>query len=415
MAGSRYGDLQEHFAPFVQTPEQPRSSLLRPRVGFHPSCQEVEFDTPAFSGLDRENSQSVRPRFSADNDPNYLSQGPSSSCSDVEKLVGALYTLTNRVNQRPLALSKEELFDGDPLNYRRFIHHFDAYIARGVVDMADRLNLLISSCTGEAKESIADCILARSPDLGYDEARRILEVNFGQEHAIVSAYVRKLTEGPPIRSNDKSALAQLARDMRNCEISCGAMSSAGLNTQHTVASIFKRLPANLQDKFMASVGPQLERGQPILFSQLSVFLERRSLIEKSFLGQLAYHRKERGFSSSSQPDFGPPRTQKYSVNTAQVGDDDSRGNVAKQGCAFCLGQHAIWRCERFSNQPLRKRRAVVKSENLCFNCLGSHLVRACKSKSTCRECGGRHNTLLHEERQEVLPKENTPPLQERQV
>ena len=63
---------------------------------------------------------------------------------------------------------------------------------------------------------------------------------------------------------------------------------------------------------------------------------------------------------------------------------------------------------------MRKRRAVVKSENLCFNCLGSHLVRACKSKSTCRECGGRHNTLLHEERQEVLPKENTPPLQERQ-
>ena len=414
-SGSRYGDLrQEHSAPFVQTPEQPRSSLLRPRVGFHPPCQEVEFDTPAFSGLDRENSQSVRPRFSADNDPNYLSQGPSSSCSDVEKLVGALYTLTNRVNQRPLALSKEELFDGNPLNYRRFIRHFDAYIARGVVDMADRLNLLISSCTGEAKESIADCILARSPDLGYDEARRILEVNFGQEHAIVSAYVRKLTEGPPIRSNDKSALAQLARDMRNCEISCGGMSSAGLNTQHTVASIFKRLPANLQDKFMASVGPQLERGQPILFSQLSEFLERRSLIEKSFLGQLAYHRKERGFSSSSQPDFGPRRAQKYSVNTAQVGDDDSRGNVAKQGCAFCLGQHAIWRCERFSKQPLRKRRAIVKSENLCFNCLGSHLVRACKSKSTCRKCGGRHNTLLHEELQEVLPKENTPPLQERQ-
>ena len=134
--------------------------------------------------------------------------------------------------------------------------------------MADRLNLLISSCTGEAKESIADCILARSPDLGYYEARRILEVNFGQEHAIVSAYVRKLTEGPAIRSNDKSALAELVRDMRNCEISCGGMSSAGMDTQHTVASIFKRLPANLQDKFMASVGPQLERGQPILLSQL---------------------------------------------------------------------------------------------------------------------------------------------------
>ena len=116
--GSQYGNLrQEHSAPFVQTPEQPRSSLLRPCVGLHPPCQEVEFDTPAFSGLDRENSQSVRPRFLADNDPNYLSQGPSSSYSDVEKLVGALYTLTNCVNQRPLALSKGELFNGNLLNY----------------------------------------------------------------------------------------------------------------------------------------------------------------------------------------------------------------------------------------------------------------------------------------------------------
>ena len=110
---------------------------------------------------------------------------------------------------------------------------------------------------------------------------------------------------------------------------------------------------------MASVGPQLERGQPILFSQLSQFLERRSLIEKSFFGQFAHYRKERGFSSGSQPDFGPQRTQKCSVNTAQVGDDDSRGNVAKQSCAFCSGQHAIWRCKKFSKQSLKKRRAAV--------------------------------------------------------
>ena len=111
--------------------------------------------------------------------------------------------------------------------------------------------------------------------------------------------------------------------MRNCVISCGGMSSVGLNTQHAVASIFKRLPANLQDKFMAFVGPQLERGQTIIFLQLSEFLEKRSLVKKSFLRHLTYHREKRGFSSSSQLDFGPRRTQKYLVNTAQVGDNDA--------------------------------------------------------------------------------------------
>ena len=183
------------LCPICSDAEQPQSSLLLPHVGFHPPCQEVKFNTPAFLGLDRENSQSIGPRFLADNDPNYLSQGLSCLCSNVEKLVGALYTLTNCANQRLLAFSYEELFDGNPLNYRRFIRHFDAYIARDVVDMADRLNFLISPCTGEAKESIADCILARSPDLSYYEVRIILEVNFAQEHDIVSVYVRKLHRG----------------------------------------------------------------------------------------------------------------------------------------------------------------------------------------------------------------------------
>ena len=140
--------------PICSDREQPQPSLLLPHVGFHPPCQEAEFNTPAFSGLDRKNSQSVRPKFSADNDPNYLSQGLSCSYSDVKKLVGALYTLTNCVNQRPLLLSNEELFDGNPLNYRRFMRHFDAYIARGVVDMVDRLNFLISRVLEKQKRAL---------------------------------------------------------------------------------------------------------------------------------------------------------------------------------------------------------------------------------------------------------------------
>ena len=38
----------------------------------------------------------------------------------------------------------------------------------------------------------------------------------------------------------------------------------------------------------------------------------------------------------------------------------------------------------------------VKLKNLCFICLRSgHSIKECKSKSTCRTCKKRHNTLLH--------------------
>ena len=116
--------------------------------------------------------------------------------------------------------------------------------------------------------------MARTPELGYLEARKILETQYGQEHSIVTARVRHLTEGPLLKQNDEVALSQLARDMRNCEICCDGIASAGLDTQHTIYCIFKSLPRYLQDKCLSELGPPLEQGGAITFSQLSSFIQR---------------------------------------------------------------------------------------------------------------------------------------------
>ena len=73
--------------------------------------------------------------------------------------------------------------------------------------MAEKLDLLISCCTGEARANIADCIMAGTPELGYFEARKILERWYGQDHAIVSAYTNKIINGPPLKANDRNALS----------------------------------------------------------------------------------------------------------------------------------------------------------------------------------------------------------------
>ena len=73
--------------------------------------------------------------------------------------------------------------------------------------------------------------MARSPELNYFEACRILESLYGQEHTIVNAYVNKLVEGPLLKANDRSGLSALSRDMRNCLMACGNLRCAGLDTQ----------------------------------------------------------------------------------------------------------------------------------------------------------------------------------------
>ena len=106
--------------------------------------------------------------------------------------------MISQINRRNTPfLSKEDMFSGNPLAYRRFIKHFDAYTAKGVANMAERLDLLISSCTGEARANISDCIMALNPELGYFKACRILESLYGQR--------------PSLKANDRSGLSTLSR------------------------------------------------------------------------------------------------------------------------------------------------------------------------------------------------------------
>ena len=330
------------------------------------------------------------------------SRGHSGSVNEVQGLIDAMRTMTTHINRSHVApLSKEERFSGDPLTYRRFVKHFDSYLTKGVVDMAEKLDLLISSCAGEARANIADCIMARTPDLGYFEARRILERLYGQDHTIVSAYINKIVNGPPIKANDRQALAALGRDMRNCLMACGSLNSAGLDTQQTVSSVFTRLPRHLQDKFVASVTMHLETGRPVTFAMLADFVERRSLVEASFLGQVVEQRGDRGRDKGAK--FNQPFRKAF-INTVQgEASRPSRSNgTGNTQCEFCSLSHALWKCQEFGKESVEKRWSFAKDKRLCFNCLGHHFSKSCKSKVRCSNCKASHHTLLHRAPRETV-------------
>ena len=132
-------------------------------------------------------------------------------------------------------------------------------------------------------------MMADSSEIGYLEARRILETNYGEPHVVVDAYVRAITERPFIRSGDSEGLAKLASSMRNCLIACSGLASAGLNTQHKVGSVFKRLPRSLHEKFMSEVkcSNKLKNSKLITFKGLTEFAESLARMERSSFGQLS--------------------------------------------------------------------------------------------------------------------------------
>ena len=203
--------------------------------------------------------------------------------SGVPELIEAMHAMASSFNRRCSApLAKEDMFDGDPRKYRRFIKQFEVCTLRGIQDSADKLQLLVSSCVGEARNYIEDCVMCGNAELGYLEARKILEQTYGQAHVVINAHVKGLTEGPLIRANDFKALAQLARDIRNCLITCKGIDGSGLDTQHTVGSIFQRLPKGLQDKFMGSASSKLHVTSWLLLLILRSLLKRESELGRVF-------------------------------------------------------------------------------------------------------------------------------------
>ena len=82
--------------------------------------------------------------------------------------------------------------------------------------------------------------MARTPELGYLRAYKILEVQYGQYHSIVTAQVKRLIEGPLLKQNDHVILTQLEHDVGNCKTCCLTLRFL-IHNPASIACLFKSL------------------------------------------------------------------------------------------------------------------------------------------------------------------------------
>ena len=72
-----------------------------------------------------------------------------------------------------------------------------------------------------------------------------------------------------------------------------------------------------------------------------------------------------------------------------------------QVCSLCQGAHHLFYCPTFESYSIPQRKEHVMVMKLCLNCLKpNHVAHDCRSSYRCKakDCGKKHNTLLHEER-----------------
>ena len=82
-----------------------------------------------------------------------------------------------------------------------------------------------------------------------------------------------------------------------------------------------------------------------------------------------------------------------------IGSNDVDEHLIKSNtrCLHCgRNNHTIASCKDLTREPIRERWRVIRSQRLCYNCLGSdHIRLECKKSNGCNQCARRHHQLLH--------------------
>ena len=94
-----------------------------------------------------------------------------------------------------------DVFTGDPTEYHYFLAVFEEVVEKKIDDARGRLTRLIKYTGGEPIEMIKHCI-QQPANIGYKNARSLLEQKYGNPHSIIAAYRREIKTWPQLKPAD---------------------------------------------------------------------------------------------------------------------------------------------------------------------------------------------------------------------
>ena len=278
-----------------------------------------------------------------------MSPGESCSLNDVAKLL-----VRCKGSGPPLELTK---FDGDPLQYHKFIRQVEDRILSIYQESGPghALHLLLDCTTGRAHKLISSCVMY-PPDRGLNKALSLLYNTFGSPQVAVQVFLDFVCSGKTV-SNTELGLETFYSDLVKCKIVLEASGAESvLNAVSTAERVFMRLPLNLREGFAKLA---LERGFEIDVVPFDLFIEQRRRLLCSRFGRLLQPVKGKHvplskFSQRSRANFvqssHDPIKSAHSIGRTT----EKIGNLT--ACSFCDARdHVIFRCETFLQKSATER------------------------------------------------------------
>ena len=231
---------------------------------------------------------------------------------------------------------------------------------------------------------------------GYTEARRLLQECYGQNYKIAAAHVKRLVDGPTIRTDDGPALQQFSFQLTSCVNTLKEIGYLNkLDNPDNQKKIIYRLPYSMRVKWRDTVDQIIQReARDVTVADIMKFVTAKARAASNpIFGNVSSEGKTKQLPIKQR--MRGPKADTFSSLGKQ---EDSQSENKKPECPLCSADHWLPRSDKFRKQSLEERQKLTRERQLCSNCLfPGHFVRSCQKESFCRVrgCTSKHSTFLH--------------------
>ncbi|XP_011858796.1 PREDICTED: uncharacterized protein LOC105556325, partial [Vollenhovia emeryi] len=271
-------------------------------------------------------------------------------------------------------------FTGEYTEWPAFRNLFTSLILQNEqLTNVEKLHYLRSSVEGAAAQPIAGFTMAGDSLM---PSWKLLKDRFENKRLLIHALLDKLFASSTPVPRKAAALDRHVSGFREALKGLEALEVTDkLGDCAVVYQATRLLDRVTREQWENSVGATQEYPT---FEKLDEFLTTRIRALERIESTTAHP----GPTTTSSPNK-KPAAQRVAHQATQQGD-------SSYPCDCCNAQHFIVMCTKFRELSPSARHKVAIDKRLCFNCLGRHSVRACKSQRGCKKCSQRHHTMLHD-------------------
>ena len=215
----------------------------------------------------------------------------------------------------------------------------------------------------------------------YQEAIECLKSRYNRPRLTHQTHVRKIIDCPPLKDGNGRELRRLHDTVRQHLRALKAMDCDPSNP--FVTSIIElKLDPNTMFEWQKYSQEQLDVPH---YQSILDFIDLRAQASESFVTE---SRKKHG------------REELKHIQRPITSYATSARFTNTSSCSPCLlckpDRHPLYACAKFKALNHTEKTNVVKSNNLCLNCLKpGHSSRSCRSLYHCKTCNKSHHSLLH--------------------